>query len=64
MASEASGRPSGEGPGKPSVTRREYVRRSVPSGGTRSARDQVMATAMMGKGVTPQQQAMMGRSPA
>lgn len=45
----------------PTATRREYVRKSVPSGGTRSARDAVMSQALMGN-VTPQQQAMMGRT--
>ena len=51
----------GEQPGMPSNTTREYVRRSVPSGGTREARDNVLSQVLSGSNVTPQQGAMMGR---
>lgn len=47
----------------PQKTTREYVRRSVPSGGTREARDNVLSQILSGANVTPQQGAMMSRPP-
>lgn len=60
-AAESGAEPASPSPGKPPVTRREYVRKSVPSGGTRSARDNVVAQRLLGGNVTPQQDAMVGR---
>jgi hypothetical protein len=60
----APGESGGESPSKPPVTTRNYNRRSVPTGGTRSARDNVMAQVLSGGKPTPQQSAMMGRKPA
>lgn len=59
MGSTGNGR---DGPDKPPVTRREYVRRNVATGGTRSARDNAIAQRAMGGNITPQQEAMLGRS--
>lgn len=46
---------------KPAMTRREYVRKNVATGGTRSARDGVLAQQLLGGNVTPQQNAMVRR---
>jgi len=54
------GSPEGA-PAKPPVTTRNYVRKSVPTGGTRSARDNVMGQVLAGGSPTPQQSAMMAR---
>lgn len=53
--------PAEEGAGMPQRTTREYIRRSVPNGGTREARDNVLSQVLSGGGVTPQQGAMMSR---
>lgn len=53
--------PMQEGPAKPPVTTRNYVRKSVPTGGTRSARDNVLGQVLAGGSPTPQQAAMMAR---
>lgn len=47
---------------KPASTRREYVRRNVATGGTQGARANVLMQRAMGGNVTPQQDAMMGRT--
>ena len=46
------------------VTTRNYNRRSIPTGGTRTARDNVMSQVLAGGRPTPQQAAMMGRPQA
>jgi hypothetical protein len=47
--------------GMPDRTTREYIRRSVPNGGTREARDNVLSQVLAGGGATPQQGAMLSR---
>jgi len=48
----------GEGVGatpKPAITTRRYERRNIPTGGTRSARDNMAVRALSGGGLTPQE---------
>jgi hypothetical protein len=54
----------GEGVGatpKPPITTRRYERVNVPTGGTRSARDGMASRALMGSGLTNQEQDAMSR---
>ena len=46
---------------KPAQTTRNYVRKSVPTGGSRSGRDNVMSRALMGIGTQGSERAMLGR---
>ena len=41
------------GEGKPPVTKREYIRRNVPTGGTRESRDSQMSQMLMGSNPGP-----------
>ena len=43
----------------PPVTTRRYIRENIATGGTRSARDNVLSQVLAGGNVTPQQQQMM-----
>lgn len=43
---------------KPPVTRREYVRRNIPTGGTRAFRDNAMSQMLMGSNPSPGAQAL------
>lgn len=58
--------PSGEPPGMPSSTTREYIRRNVPTGGTSQSRSQTMQMALLGQGggVNQDQMAALGRPAA
>ena len=55
------GADAAEGGAAPPRTTREYIRRSVPSGGTREARDNVLSQVLAGGQATPQQGAMLSR---
>lgn len=55
--------PQGGGGGKPANTTREYVRRSVGTGGTPQSRN-VMQQQAWGGTATPQQQGMLARAPS
>jgi len=55
-----AGEESGAGMNPPRTTR-EYIRRSVPNGGTREARDNVLSQVLAGGQATPQQGAMLSR---
>jgi hypothetical protein len=51
----------GDGPMKAPTSTRNYVRRSVPTGGSAASRSHVMQAALLGGGVNQQQQASMSR---
>jgi hypothetical protein len=46
---------------KPAQTTRNYIRKSVPTGGSRSGRDSVMSRALMGIGTQRSERATLGR---
>lgn len=65
VAPEQEPGPQGmEGMPKPSTSTRNYVRRSVPSGGTQQSRSHVMQAALLGGGVNQQQMATLSRPAA
>ena len=56
--------PQVPGPKMPVNTTRRYIRESVATGGTRAARDNVLAQAVLGQGIQPDQAGALMQRPA